>query len=77
MLQVHLLIDCSAMTQFRNSCDLGSFISAYRKTSPQISSLKLYALFLNDSNPDLLKKRAMSLYTMQLAWHQLMNINMY
>jgi hypothetical protein len=71
-----MLIDCTAMDPYRNSCELANFISAYRRTNQQISSLKLFARFLNDHDPKLMQKRALSLYTMQLGWHHLMQINM-
>ena len=64
------------MEQYRNSSGIQSFILAHRRSTPHISSLKLFAIFLNDSNPDLIKKRAVSLYSMLLGWHSLMKIDM-
>lgn len=69
-----MLIDCPGMTQTRDACGLGPFITAYRSISPQMSSVKLFALFLNDNNPEKMKKKALDLYTMKLGWHNLMNI---
>lgn len=70
-----MLVDCPGMTQYRLSCGLGQFISAYRRTNPQISSIKIFALYLNDRNPENMKKKAFDLYHMKLGWHSLMCIN--
>ena len=70
-----MLIDCSPMSTYRSSCGLASFITAYRAFQPQMSSNKLYSLFLNDSNLDILRDRTLDLYHMYLGWHTLMNIN--
>ena len=69
-----MLIDCPEMTSYRNSCSLGSFISAYLKMQPQISSIKIYALYLNDSKPETMHKKALDLYHMKLGWYRQMNI---
>ena len=73
--QVHLLIECAQMKNYRESCGLGPFISAHRLAKPGISSIKLFALFLSDRDPALLQKRALDLYTMKLGWHNLMDID--
>ena len=69
-----MLIDCKELEQSRSSCGLGAFIRAKRIIKPPISSLKIYASFLNDRNSDQMKSRAIDLYTMKLAWHRLMHI---
>ena len=69
-----MLIDCSPMSTYRSSCGLGSFISCYRKFRPHLSSIKLYAMFLSDSNLDVVPDRTVDLYHMYLGWHTLMNI---
>ena len=74
--QVHLLIDCVSMGTYRRSCEIASFIEIYRRIQPTLSSIKLFAMFLDDRNPEVLKRRAVSLYTMLLGWHKLMNIEM-
>ena len=73
---MHLLIDCDVMGPYRRSCELSSFIAVHRRLQPSVSSIKLFALFLSDKNPDILKRRALSLYNMILGWHKLMNISM-
>lgn len=70
-----MLIDCPLMSTHRSSCGLASFITAYRAFKPQISSRKLYSLFLSDSNLDILHDRTVDLYHMYLGWHTLMKIN--
>ena len=69
-----MLIDCVRMSEYRKSCCLGRFIYVYRKMQPQISSAKLYALYLNDSVCTDLKDRILSLYHMKLGWHTLLGI---
>ena len=70
-----MLIDCPYMTQYRNSCGLGKFIVAYGRMKPSLSSVKLFALYLNDSYPEHMKKKAYDLFHMRLGWHKLMKIN--
>ena len=71
-----MLIDCPKMTQTRETCGLGPFIRAHRLAKPGISSIKLFAMFLSDRDPEAMKQKAMDLYTMQLGWHNLMKIEM-
>lgn len=71
-----MLIDCSDMSGYRNTCELGRYISMYRGLQPQISSAKIYALFLNDSVPSNLKEKILTLYHMKIGWHTLMGINL-
>ena len=66
-----MLIECAQMDQFRNSCALGPFVRTYRN---MYSSVKIYAMYLNDDNPKNVKKKALSLYHMQVGWNQKMNI---
>ena len=47
--QVHMIVECLAMAGYRNTCNLGQHIAMYRRLQPQISSAKLYSLYLNDS----------------------------
>ena len=70
-----MLVDCPSISQYRNTCGLGPFIAAYRGIKPHISSVRLYALFLNDSNPEKMSKKSFDLYHMVLGWHLLMNID--
>ena len=74
-LQVHLLIDCPKMNQYRDTCCLGSFIRVHRRVRPGISSIKLFALFLDDKDPKAIKKKAIDLYTMIVGWHSQMKID--
>ena len=74
IIQVHMLIDCPQMARYRGSCGLGPFISSYRMYRPHLSSIKLYALFLSDSNLDVISDRTVDLFHMYLGWHTLMNI---
>ena len=64
------------MAVYRDSCGLGSFIKAYRRAIPGISSLKLYAMYLNDCDPCSMKNKAMDLYSMKVGWHSLMKIDL-
>ena len=64
------------MEQYRASCGLGSFIRVHRMIKPGLSSIKLFALFLNDRDSTVMYKRALDLYTMKLGWHSLMGIEL-
>ena len=70
-----MLIDCSAMSAYRNTCELNSFIVIYRRLQPQISSLKLYSLYLNDSLCTNIKEKVLTLYHMKSSWMKELGIN--
>ena len=72
--EVHLVIECPYMEQYRQACTVGPFIAGVRSMKPQISSLKLYSMFVSDDNGSEVKNKAISLYSMKLGWHLLMNI---
>ena len=69
-----MLIQCPAMSDYRNSCDLGQQITIYRELQPQISSAKIYSLYLNDALCKNLKERILSLYHMKIRWCTKMSI---
>ena len=71
-----MLIDCPSMAHYRDTCEIGSFVLMYRRLQPQISSVKLYAMYVSDSCVDNLKEKILSLYHMKLGWHKLMKIEM-
>ena len=71
-----MLIDCPQMGQFRGSCGIGPFVHAYRSTRPHLSSVKIYALYLNDNIPEKMAKKSIDLYHMYLGWHSLMKIDL-
>ena len=70
-----MLIDCPAMSGYRNTCELYSFIATYRRLQPQISSLKLYSIYLNDSLCTNIKEKVLTLYHMKAGWMKKMGIN--
>ena len=74
--EVHMVIDCPELACHRKICGLGPFISIHRAMNPHISSLKLYALFLDDSHNEKLQKRAIDLYSMKMAWCNLTKISL-
>ena len=69
-----MLIDCPEMAQYRDSCEIGSYIRALRFDNPSLSSIKLNSMYLNDSNCDSIMRRSSVLYHMYLGWHSLMGI---
>ena len=71
-----MLLDCPRMSPYRSSCGLGPFLAAYRCMIPRFSSVKIFALYLNDKNPKAMKQKALDLYHMKLGWHNLMGIEM-
>ena len=72
--EVHLAIDCPSLSLYRNNTSLGSFIAAHRWLNPSISSLKLYSMFLDDSDADVMNKRGSDLFSLKVAWEQLVDI---
>ena len=74
--QVHLLVDCPALEPFREMCEIGPFVKFYRSLSPKYSSVKIYALYLSEKSAEAMRKKALSLYSMKVAWHKLMDIKM-
>ena len=74
--QVHMLLDCPRMSPYRSSCGLGPFLVAYSCMIPRFSSVKIFALYLNDKDPKTMKQKALDLYHMKLGWHKLMGIEM-
>ena len=70
-----MLMECGKMERYRSSCGIGTFIQAYKHIRSYASPLKLYALYLSDSNPDDMNSKALNLYHMYLGWHSLMNID--
>ena len=75
-IQVHVVIDCPHLAPYRNSCGIGPFVRVFKRAIPEISSIKLYALFLDDKEPHRIKTKAMDLYSMKVGWHVLMNIDL-
>ena len=71
-----MLMDCPKMSLYRESCELGPFIKAHKLVSPGISSIKLYARYLNDRDPASMKRKALALYSMKVGWHSLMKIEL-
>jgi hypothetical protein len=71
-----MLIECPMMAQYRETCGLGPYITAHRRVKPQISSLKIFALYLNDRVSAKMQKKAIDLYHMKLGWHKLMQIDL-
>ena len=43
--ECHMLFECSTMEPYRQTCDIGPFISIYKRMQPSISSVKLMSLF--------------------------------
>ena len=73
--ECHMLFDCSAMEPYRQSCDIGVFISMYKDMYPLIASVKLMSLYLSDLPGSNITQRALSLYYMRKSWEALiMNI---
>ena len=71
-----MLIDCESLKIYRDRNNLGPFIKDQRRIHPSVSSIKLYCQFLNDKDPKVIQDRAIDLYQMKAAWHNLMNIDL-
>ena len=74
--QVHLVVECPVLDPYRKTCDIGPFVTFYKSMKPRLSSVKIYAMYLSDRKVENMKKKALSLYTMKVAWYKLMNIVM-
>ena len=64
------------MEPYRNGCILGPFIRMYKSLTPSLSAVKIFALYLSDKNPKVVKNRALTLYSMKLGWHALLEISL-
>ena len=71
-----MIIECQAMTGYRNTCNIGQYIAMYRRLQPQISSVKLYSLFLNDLVSSDLKEKILALYHMKNGWYTIMGMEL-
>ena len=71
-----MLVDCPQMEQYRSGCDLGSFVRLYKSLKPQFSSIKIYALYLDDRRTSTVQKKALALCHMKIGWHKLMKIDL-
>ena len=63
------------MEFYRQSCEIGPFINAYKKVQPTISAVRLTAYYLSDLPNVCLKDKALALYHMKRGWHTAMGIN--
>ena len=72
--ECHMLIECPAMTPYRQTCDLGTFISVYKVLQPSILSTKLMSLYLLDPPGTDIKRKGLALYYMQKGWENLVGI---
>ena len=70
-----MLFDCTFMASERSRCGINSFINDQRSINPSVSSVKLYALYLSDRDPKALPERSLSLYSMMLAWHKMLGMD--
>ena len=70
-----MVIECPKLNPYRDSCGIGPFVRAHQRSTPGISSLKLFSLYMNDNRPDSVRGKAMDLYNMKVGWHILMKIN--
>ena len=73
--KVHFLIDCEVMRPYRESCEVGRFVRMHRQYQPQISSVKLYVLFLDDSDLTKHHERVTALYYMKMGWNREIGIS--
>ena len=69
-----MIIDCPHMAPYRDMCEIGSYVRMYRRMNPCISSVKIYAMYLDDHQPEDIMKKALSLYSMKHGWNKLMNM---
>ena len=62
------------MDAYRGLCSIGPIVKLYKSLGPKYSSVKIYAMFLDDRSPETIQKKALSLYSMKVGWHKEMKI---
>ena len=70
-----MIIDCPIMETFRARCEIGRLIRIYRAMQPQISSIKMYSMILNDSDHSCINEIMLSLYFMKSSWNTKVGID--
>lgn len=68
-----MIVDCPVMEPCRNKCSLGPFMKFYQTMKPHYSSVKIYALYLDEKHSEPMQKKALSLYSMKVAWQNLVS----
>ena len=69
-----MIVDCPAMKVYRDLCSIGPFVSMYKNMGPKYSSVRIFAMFLDDRDPTQVQKKALALYSMKIGWLKEMKI---
>ena len=69
-----MIVDCPSMDGYRALCSIGPFVKLYKSLGPKYSSVKIYAMYLDDRDIRKIQKKALSLYSMKIGWLKEMNI---
>ena len=70
-----MVVECPVMQPYRESCGISTFITSIRAMSNQLSARKMYALYLDDTDGELLNAKTQDLLHMYIGWHNLMEID--
>ena len=71
-----MIVDCPSMEPYRTTCEIGPFVRLYKSMVPHYSSVKIYAMYLDDREFKAVQKKSLALYQMKVGWHKLMKIPM-
>ena len=72
--EIHVIVECSSMTIFRNSCGIGEVIELYKSILPHYTAIDIYKRLLDDGDVRRVARRAYDLYYMKKGWARLMGL---
>ena len=69
-----MIVDCPIMEPYRKLCEIGPFVRLYKTMNRHYTSVKIYAMYLDDRDHKAVQRKSLALYSMKIGWHRLMNI---
>ena len=69
-----MIVECPSMSVYRDLCSIGPFVRAYQTMGPKYSSVRIYAMFMDDKDMKKVQKKALALYSMKIGWLKEMKI---
>ena len=62
------------MDIYRDICSIGPIVRLYKSMGPKYSSVKIYAIIMDDADSGKIQKKALALYSMKIGWLKEMKI---
>ena len=56
------------MDVYRSLCSIGPFVKLYKGMGSKYTSVRIYAMYMDDRDIGKIQKKALSLYSMKLGW---------